>query len=241
MRTAVISQPTYLPWLGYFRIMKEADVYVFLDSVQFERRSWQCRNYIKSPKGPFLLTVPTYHSPQLRSIEATKIDNTKPWRRQHWNALTTFYARAPYFDLYSSFFEAIYKRRWIKLCSLNIHIIKFLASQLGLAPLFLRSSQMNIEGKRTRLLLNICRKVKADRYVSSIGAREYMREDGAEELFANEGIKVQFLEYGHPNYPQLFGDFVSNLSSVDCLYNCGPDFSRIIFEKGSAVLRSFLE
>lgn len=238
MRTVVISQPTYLPWLGYFRIMKEADVYVFLDNVQFERRSWQCRNEIKSPKKQIWLTVPTVHEERC-SIKTVKMDNTKPWRRKHWNALKTCYGKALYFDVYSPFFESVYKKRWVKLVSLNICIIKYLASQLGLSPVFLRSSKLRVEGKRTHLLLNICKMLNADRYVSSVGAKEYMEEDGAEESFKDEGIAVEFLQYNHPIYPQLFGEFISNLSFVDCLLNCGPNSPKIVFSEESATFRSF--
>lgn len=240
MRTIVISQPAYLPWVGYFRVMKEADIYVFLDDVQFERRSWQCRNRIKSPKKWIWLTVPTYHKGRCL-IKDVEIDNTKPWRRKHWMALKTCYGKAPYFDAYSTFFESVYKRSWTRLASLNIHIIKYLASQLGLTPVFLRSSKLGVEGKRTELLLKICKLLKGDRYVSSIGAKEYMEQDGAEELFGREGIKVEFLGYNHPPYPQQFGDFLPYLSFVDCLFNCGPDSDQIVFHDKSVVFHSFDE
>lgn len=208
--------------------MKEADAYVFLDDVQFVRRSWQCRNRIKSPAEWIWLTVPTYHK-GFCPIKEVEIDNTKPWARQHRNALQTCYGKAPFFEVHFPFFESVYEKKWVMLADLNIYIIKYLASQLGLSPVFVRSSQLNVEGKRTQLLLNICKILNADRYLSSIGAEEYMMEDGAEDLFRNEGIAVEFLEYKHPIYPQLFGDFIPNLSFVDCLFNCGPDSSRIVF------------
>jgi hypothetical protein len=238
MRTVVISQPTYMPWLGYFRIMKEADIFVFLDHVQFERRSWQCRNRIKAPKKWIWLTVPTLHEGRC-SIKDVKIDNTKPWQRQHWNALRVCYGKAPYFNLYSPFFKSVYEKNWTKLVTLNIYIIKYLACQLGLSPVFLKSSELKVRGRRTRMLLNICKMLGANRYVSSIGAREYMIEDDAEELFEKEGVKVEFLEYNHPEYPQLFGNFISHLSFIDCLFNCGPDSAKIVFSKESAIFQSF--
>src|SRR3990170_7183446 len=227
MKTVVISQPTYLPWLGYFYIMNEADTYVFLDDVQFERRSWQFRNRIKSPTKWIWLTVPTHHK-GLCQIKDVEIDNTKPWTRKHWNALKACYGKAPFFELYSPFFQSVYETEWIMLADLNIHIITYLASQIGLRPAFVRSSQLDVGGKRTELLLNICKILNADRYVSSIGAKEYMIEDDFENLFKNEGITVEFLEYKHPIYSQLFGDFIPNLSFVDCLFNCGPDLPKIV-------------
>ncbi len=232
----VISQPTYLPWSGYFRIMKEADVYVFLDNVQFESRSWQCRNRIKSPQKPIWLSVPTHHGgePKIRDVE---IDNSKEWRKQHWRAIKTCYGKAPYFREFSPFFESVYDRNWSMLVSLNIHIIKHLASQLGLSPVFVQASKLDIEGKRTNLLLDICRIFRAERYVSSIGAKEYMEKDGAKEFFEREGIRIEFLKFNHLIYRQLFGNFTPEMSFVDCLFNCGRDSSKIVFDEKSALFQ----
>ncbi|MFX1536947.1 MAG: WbqC family protein [Promethearchaeota archaeon] len=237
MRTVVISQPTYLPWLGYFRIMKEADVYVFLDNVQFERRSWQSRNRIKTPTKCIWLTVPTHHGLQYK-ISDVEIDNSKPWKRQHWNAIQTSYGKAPYFNNYSSFFKSVYERNWVKLTSLNIQIVRYLASQLGLFPVFVQASKLGLEGKRTRLLLDICKLFEADRYVTSVGAKEYMEKDGAREIFQEGGIKVEFLRFNNPTYRQLFGEFIPDLSFIDCLFNCGPNSSKILFGEGSATFKS---
>jgi hypothetical protein len=58
-RTAAIMQPTYLPYLGYFHLIAEADVFIFLDDVQFARRSWQSRNRILGAGGEVMLSGPT--------------------------------------------------------------------------------------------------------------------------------------------------------------------------------------
>ena len=238
MKTVVISQPTYLPWLGYFRLMKEADTFVFLDNVQFVRRSWQCRNRIKAPTNWIWLTIPTCHK-GVSLIKDIEIDNTKPWARKHQKALPVCYGKAPYFEAHFPFFKSVYEKTWKTLSDLNISIIKYLASQLGLSPVYVRSSQLNVEGKRTELLLNICKTLNADRYVSSIGAAGYMMEDDAIPLFRKRGIYVNFLEYKHPTYPQLFGDFIPNLSYVDCLFNSGPESPRIVFNKKLTKFHSY--
>jgi len=234
--TAVISQPTYLSWLGYFRIMKEADIFVFLDNVQFEPRSWQCRNRIKSPGGWQWLSVPIKRESQ-STICNTKIDNSKQWKRQHWKAIKSCYGKAEFFHLYAPFFKSVYEAEWGNIALLNIHITKYLATQLGISPLFVQASKLGLEGKRTKLLLDICKMFDADRYVSSIGAHEYMKEDGAAEIFEKEKIKVQFLQYIHPIYPQLFGEFIPELSVIDCLFNCGPNSANVMFTENTAANR----
>jgi hypothetical protein len=230
MKTVVISQPTFLPWIGYFRIMKEADIFVFLDSVQFERQSWQCRNRVKTANGWMWLTVPISHESNFLPIKDVEIDNSSPWTRKHWNSIKTYYGKAEYFGIYSHFFETLYKKHWTFLSELNIYIIKYLANQLGLSSTLVRSSELDVSGKRSDLVLNICKLLSADRYVSSIGAMDYMRADNAAQLFKTANIKVEFLDYASPVYPQLFGDFQPKLSFIDCLFNCGPGSPEIVFD-----------
>lgn len=235
MRTVVISQPTYLPWAGYFRIMKEADVYVFLDNVQFEQRSWQSRNRIKSVGNFVWLSVPTHHGSNSR-ISEVEIDNSKAWMRQHLSAIRTSYGKASFFNYYYSFFKSVYESKWTQLALLNIFLIKYFAAQLGLSPVFVRASKLALEGKRTNLLLDICKMFGADRYVSSIGAKEYMEADGAKPIFEKEGINVEFLEVKPFKYSQLFGEFIPELSVIDLLLNCGPDSQRILFSKDNSIV-----
>jgi hypothetical protein len=234
MRTIVISQPTYLPWTGYFRIMKEADVYVFLDNVQFEQRSWQSRNRVKSVNNFVWLSIPTHHKSQSR-INEVEIDNSKAWKRQHLTAIKTSYSKAPYFNEYYPWFKAVLESSWVDLSALNIYLIKRLAGFLGLSPIFVRASKLVLEGKRTTLLLEICKHFGADRYVSSIGAKDYMEQDGAKAIFDNAGIKVEFLQIKPFEYPQLFGQFIPELSVVDLLFNCGPNSSKVLFDKDVAI------
>lgn len=214
--------------------MKEADVYVFLDNVQFEQRSWQSRNRIKSVEKFVWLTVPTHSESQSR-ISDVEIDNSKPWKRQHFNAIKTSYGKAPYFSNYCSFFKSVYESNWTELALLNIYLIKYFAVQLGLSPVFVRASKLGVEGKRTTLLLDICKMFGADRYVSSIGAKNYMEQDCAKSVFEKEGIKVEFLQVKNVNYPQLFGEFIEELSIIDLLFNCGPDSSNILFQEDTAI------
>ena len=231
MKTVAISQPTYLPWIGYFRIMKESDIFVFLDSVQYERQSWQCRNKIKTAQNWMWLTIPIKHNSNFLAIKDVEIDNSSLWSLKHWKSIETCYGKSPYFDIYSDFFKGVYEKQWILLSELNISIIKYLAKQLGLSKTFLRSSELNVSGKRTDLVLNICKFLGADRYVSSVGAEDYMLRDNAEQLFKTADIQLDFLKYDSPVYPQLFGDFIPQLSFIDCLFNCGPDSSRIVFDE----------
>jgi hypothetical protein len=217
--------------------MKEADVYVFLDNVQFEQRSWQSRNRIKSVDKFIWLSIPTHHESQSR-INDVEIDNSKAWKRQHLNAIKTSYGKAPFFREYYPWLETVFQSNWTDLASLNIYLIKKMASILGISPVFVQASKLGLEGRRTNLLLEICKMFGADRYVSSIGAKDYMEADGAKTVFGKECIKVDFLKVKQFEYPQLFGSFISELSVIDLLFNCGPDSAKILFDQDVAIFES---
>lgn len=228
MTTVAIMQPTYLPWLGYFALMDRVDVFVFLDSVQFERRSWQQRNRIKGADGPQTLTVPV-HKKGLRAqrIAEAQIDFAAGFPHKHVRAIKHCYARAPYFDRYSAELFVIMQRSCNQLVELTIGLIDWLAEQLGIASRCLRSGTLGAEGREADLLADICRRLEADCYVSPPGSMGYLANSDA---FERLGIPVVYNEYDHPTYPQLHGTFVSHMSVLDLMFNAGPDSLNIIRE-----------
>lgn len=221
--TAVITQPTYIPWIGYFEQLARADVFVFLDNVQFESRSWHTRNRLMTSDGHlFWLTVPVAAHPRETLIKDVRISPDRPaWREEHLRSIRTHLGKAPYFR---STFEMICQ--WLMkdyeyLADLTIAGIALLADILDLRPRFSRASELEVGGRRTRLLVGLCERVGAIHYYSAAGSREYMSEE--EYLFSERGISVEYQEWAHPIYPQLSKDFVSHLSILDALMNIGPD------------------
>ena len=139
--------------------------------------------------------------------------------RKHWQALVSNYSRAPYFQEYAERLEAAYKREWANLAELNAFFVVELCDLLGIKTQFATSSELpGDKGLATEALVSICRAVGADAYLSGAGGHDYVEEDS----FRDAGIALSYQDYQHPTYPQLFGDFVSHLSVVDLLLNCGP-------------------
>lgn len=222
---AVVMQPTYLPWIGYFDLIDQSDVFVFLDTVQFEKQSWQQRNRIKTAKGTLWLTVPVYQSLKQKIVDVG-IDNTKIWRRNHWMSLVNNYHRAPFWTTCGPKLETEYNQEWVRLTEFNIHLIGMFCDMLQIRPRFVRTSEMpDIEGQKTGLLTNICKALGADTYLSPVGSWAYL-DSNAE--FRNKGISLVFHQYEHPTYQQLYGAFVPYLSVVDLLMNMGPKAIEII-------------
>ena len=221
---AAIHQPQFMPWLGYFDKMDQADCFVLLDNVQFKKNEWQNRNRIKSAQGGIWLTVPVSYRFPARILEV-EINQRVNWRRKHLQALRTNYARAPHWKEEEAFLEAFYARDWEALVEVNIASIEWLRARMGIGTRMLRASQMEeLSEEPTQRLVDICRAVGADAYLAGAGGRNYMDVD----RFAGAGIAVIFQEYEHPVYPQLFGDFLSHLSALDLVLNCGEESGRIL-------------
>ncbi len=231
-RTCVVLQPGYLPWLGFFEQMYRADEFVFLDDVQFDKHGWRNRNRIKGPAGPQWLTVPVRVSglaqPTIREVE---IDPTQArWPAKHLQALRTNYAPCPFFDWLYPEIETVLTQPWMHIAELDIELVARLCEKLGIQRQCHRSSVLGVGNDRCERLIEICRKLDCSHYYSGAAAREYM--DLA--AFADADITVEFQDYAHPVYPQRYGSFISHLSIVDLLFNCGPKSLGILLE-GSAV------
>jgi len=214
-----VHQPQYLPWLGYFDKIDNADVFCFLDNVQYKKNEWQNRNRIKSTHGWQWLTAPVlYRFPQ--KINTVRINNTVNWKKKHLQALITNYGKAPFFDDFFNFFEGVYSTEWEFLADLNIYLVQQLIGMLGLeSKTTARASELQLSDDPTDRLIDICKTLGGDTYLSGRDGTQYMDL----ERFRQRGIRVIVQDFKHPVYPQLFGDFQSHLSIVDLLFNCGPD------------------
>jgi len=223
-----ISQPTYLPWLGYFDIIDQVDIFVFLDSVQFEKRSWQQRNRIKTPDGLRWLTVPVMVSGRwTQKIHEVEIQDSD-FGAKHLRSIESNYQRAPFFDRYFPEMKSILCGRSFgsRLAELNLELISWFCSRLGVKTRIVRSSQMTAEGARSKLLLGLCRQLDAGVYLTSLGAANYLLGDLA--LFSEAGITVSFQHFEHPEYRQLFPPFCPFASVLDLIFNEGENALSLI-------------
>ncbi len=233
MRIA-INQPTYLPWMGYFDLIGQVDTFVLLDSVQFEKQSWQQRNRIKTPAGLQWLTVPVaFHNrfgQQIRDIEIRDPE----FARKHLRAIELNYRRAPFFELYfPELTEILLSSSSGRVADLNARLIRWLCGLLDIPTPILRSSSMNQDGRRSELLVKFCRALGADVYVSPLGSAAYLLSDL--ESFHRAGIEVTFQHYEHPVYRQLFPPFWPQATVLDLMFNQGADSSAILHSGRRAV------
>lgn len=220
-----ILQPGYLPWLGFFEQMYHSDVFIIYDDVQYDKHGWRNRNRIKTANGVQWLTVPVLSSgknkPLIRDI---RINNSTNWRKKHLASITANYSKALYFQDYISIFQEVLNREWDYLFDLDMTFIELLCGVLGLERKVVYSSELNVPGDRIMRLINICKYFGADVFYEGQAGKAYLDE----ELFKNEGITIEYQDYQHPVYQQLYGDFEPYLSVVDLLFNEGPNSLAIL-------------
>ena len=215
-----ICQPTYLPWIGYFDLMDQVDAFVLLDSVQFEKQSWQHRNRIKIASGLQWLTVPVvYRGCFGQTINQVAIRDPE-FARKHLRGIELSYRRAAYFDsYYPELAEILQAHSKGLLADLNAGLLRWFRSIFGIRTPMVCSSAMNGRGRRSQLLVNVCLELNADGYLSPPGSTSYLLNDL--ELFVNAGIEVEFHHYQHPEYSQLFPPFCPYASALDLIFNEG--------------------
>jgi len=229
-----VHQPQYLPWLGYFHKIDKSDCFVFLDSVQYKAREYQNRNRIRTKDGWIWLTVPVLvkgHSRQ--PISDVLIDNSQDWAREHCRSLQVWYAKAAFFKEHFSFFENLYSRRWERLMDLNISVIRYCLDALGITTRVVFESELGTTEHSTARIIQICKKLGADAYLSGTGGKDYLDE----AQFPAAGIRLEYQHFEHPSYGQQFVDsvnpFAANMCLVDLLFNEGPASIQIL-RAGSA-------
>jgi len=226
-----IHQPEHLPWLGFFDKMRQADMLVLLDTTQFAKNDFQNRNRIKTRSGSSWLTVPVFSKgASKQSITDVEICNDGKWGKRCWSLIYENYREAPYFARHKPFFEELYARKWSKLADLNVMIIQYLTEQLGLKTELVTASELGIYGRgATSVLVTICRSLGADVYLSGKYGKQYLDET----QFVEHNIEVRYQDFQHPIYPQLWGEFLSHMSAIDLLCNCGDSSLEIIAQANS--------
>ena len=224
-----VHQPQYIPWLGYFDKIDKCDCFVFLDNVQYKHREYQNRNKIRAKSGWMWLSVPVvYKGHSSQKVAEVVIDTSFDWQKKHWGSLVSDYGKAVFFEEYRPFFEAVYAKKWERLIDLNIHIITYILKQLKIEKPLYYETAIGTTTQATDRIIEICKKLSADTYLSGIGGKVYLEE----EKFTRSGIKLTYQNFAHPQYHQQFvtkdDPFLRYMSILDLLFNEGPESVKIL-------------
>ena len=217
MKTVVISQPMYFPWVGMLEQMRLADVFVHLDDAQFSKGGFFNRVQLKTAAGTPWFTVPLAENKRGQLLNEMRMAEHE-WRRKHLATLKQTYAAAPHVEEMLGLVESVFKNEHESLAALSAASVEMLAEFFEIIPKEIQwSSAMGVEGTGSARVLAVCEALGAERYVTGHGAREYLNH----ESFEAAGIRVEYLDYKKREYPQLHGAFTPFVSALDLAANCG--------------------
>ena len=225
-KNVVIHQPDFLSYLGFFHRLLHADLYVALDDVQFvnSSRSWTNRDKIKTQNGEKWLTVNVKKAPRETSINEIELSDSVDWKKENINLLKQNYQKSKFFNEVFPYLEILYKSDFENLSCFNLASIKMLTELFDIRIDIIYSSNLKTKKTKSVRLVEILTQLEATHYLSGIGAKDYH----IDKPFDDANIKVVWQDFTHPVYPQLYGEFIPYLSSVDLLFNCGIEQSREI-------------
>lgn len=223
-------QVGYLPWLGFFEKVARADVFCVFDAVQYEKKGWNNRNYIKTAQGPLMLSVPVaskdHFNTLLKDVELVPGN----WVRKHMRSIELAYRKAPHFEQHFAGVGAIldlYDDGGL-LIDLNMDLMRYFLRALGIQVQIVRASDYAFEGSKSALVLDMCKQLAATSYIFG-GEGENYADLAA---FQAAGVTCLFQRYDHPTYPQLHGEFAPRMCALDLLMNCGPRSLEILTAGG---------
>jgi WbqC-like protein family len=219
-------QPHYFPWLGYIHKMAQADVFIVMDDLQYEKDNFQNRNRIKVNNSSAWITVPLERGSQTdlicdKLIRNDGVSAKEHWQRRTWTTLQIHYRKAPHFARYADQLEDLFTRPWTRLVDLTLHILDLVRGWFGISRPLLRSSSLQLEGQKTDRIIDFCRKVGAKVYLSGRGgSTTYLDVDALRRA----GVTVAWQSFDHPVYPQRYPalGFLPRMCVLDILFNCGP-------------------
>ncbi len=215
-----IHQPNYLPYPGFFGKAIKSDVFIIYDTTQFRKNSFQNRNRVCTNDGWQWLTIPVEHSFG-QKINEVKINQPEKALKNNWQKIQTVYGNAPYFRNYGPMLEDIYTGNYSKLADLNFELIMALSGMLNLKTEFIKSSFLSkIQTRSTQAIIDMCKEVHADTYLSGESGKNYLELD----LFRKSGIEVKFQSFVMPSYRQFNNRvFQPGMSTIDLIFNHGED------------------
>lgn len=211
-------QPQYLPGLRLFAKIAQADTFCLLDTVQYERKSWENRNYIKTQHGPLMLTVPVASHEHFKKTGGDIEIIRTGWQRKHLRSIALAYGNAEFFEMYMPDLERIIGGDHVLLADLNKELLSYMLACFGITTKILIASDFAFKGEKSFLVLDMCKQLGATKYIFGALGEDYADK----QAFADAGIEIEFQDYKHPVYDQLHGEFAANMSAIDLLMNCGP-------------------
>ncbi len=221
-KRVAIVQSSYIPWKGFFDIIRRVDEFILYDDVQFTRRDWRNRNQIKTAQGLHWLSIPVKSKGRYEQLICETEISEPSWAEQHWQSIRHAYGKAPAFATHGARLQKIFESaaQQTLLSSVNGVLLREICAWLGLNTKITSSLDYVAQGSKTERLVSLCLASKATAYLSGPSAKAYMEP----EQFSAHNIALDYIDYGpYPTYAQLHGAFVHTVAIVDLLLHMGDN------------------
>ena len=222
-----VHQPNYMPYLGIFNKIKNSDIYVMYDVAQYVKDRFDNRNKIRTREGELWLTIPVLDKDSLyRRFYEVKLPPKDNWRKKHWKSIETYYCKADYFESYREDIRRIYDDEYSFLVEINERIIRFLLREFGITTKIIKTSELDLDSnlKSTEMLIGMLKKVDATTYLAGESGRKYMDES----MFSDAHIRLEYQNFTHRTYKQVYEPFIPNMAAIDLLFNMGDKSYELI-------------
>ncbi len=220
------NQPYFAPYPGFFYKAHLSDCLVILDDVQFPHKTtWISRNRFKNDQGTLWMTIPVLKKGLgLQKINQVRICHAGNWKRKHLRSFQNAYANAPFLKDHVALLKRVISSMDDHLLNLNLKIIDYIMDYLKIETRMVLMSELSVEGKGTQLIIDICNSLGATQFLVQSSALAYY--DPAQ--FKSEGLELVSFKKPEYIYPQMWGDFIANLSVLDMMFTCGPKTREIV-------------
>lgn len=226
MRVCIL-QPSYIPWKGFFHQIALSDVFVFLDTVQYDKRGWRNRNQIKIPTGLTWLTIPVHAHGTHQGLLIKDVEVQGPdWAKKHCAQIIQSYKKAPFFSKEFPLLEALLlekAEKESKISRITTEITKNLANGIGIHKTqFLYASELpfdTVSLEPSQRLLSIVQYLNGTSYLSGPSAKDYLNVS----LFHDSDVQVEWMQYNYEETPQLYPPFTHYVSLVDTILTLGRE------------------
>ena len=221
-----VNQPYFAPYPGFFFKAHLSDYFVILDDVQFPRRTtWITRNRFKNDQGTLWMTIPVWKKGLgLQQIREVRICHTGNWKKKHLHSFQSAYAHAPFLKDHVNLLEQIFSQQYDLLIDLNMEIINYIMDFLRIETRIVLMSELDVWGKGTPLIIDICKSLGANQFLVQSSAITYYNP----VQFKSAGLELVSFKKPEYIYPQMRGDFIANLSILDMMLTCGGNSRNIV-------------
>lgn len=229
MRVAIM-QPYFFPYIGYFQLIANADLFILLDDVQFIRHGWIERNRILKPNNePLYIKLSILKKSSKSLIKEVEINNELDWRNKIFAQLEPYKKVSKNYEEIVLFLKEAFKIETQSLVALNAHLLKKTCEYLNINTPIKTFSSMNLEIEDVNApdewALNICKVLNAKTYINPPGGINLFDKN----KFKNNGIELNFLSPNLKTYNQFKDSFISGLSIIDVLmFNSKEEVRRML-------------